>query len=165
MQRFSTRFNCFTWQTIATCMHCCQVMNGRPLEGMIAATSIFFPVYWCSHQRNLPPALQPSGLSNWVLMHWPGYRAFFYCCSAVIRGKIVTSERLYAFRVLPAGLATISWQRLCHWCRGAQWRTLRPLLTNDRIHWRLLVPWYLQVRSKLRLVCIGNSDDGYLIGT
>ena len=87
VQRFSTRFNCFTWQTIATCMHCCQVMNGRPLEGMIAATSIFFPVYWCSHQRNLPPALQPSGLSTWVLMHWPGYRAFFLLLQCRNKGQ------------------------------------------------------------------------------
>ena len=107
-----------------------------------------------------------SGLGTWVLMAG-GYRAFFfYYCSAVIRGKIVTPERLYlyAFRVLPAGLATLSWQRLCHWCRGTQWRTLRPLLTNDRMCRRLLVPCYLQVRSKLTLVCIGDSDDGYLIG-
>lgn len=122
--------------TMATCMHCCQVMNGRPLQGMTAATP-FFPSVLVIPSKKFAPCHSPLQGSRYFEFWWWGwvlaieFYVFLLLQCSNIWGKTVTSDFGDAVRVKSVtALATISWQRLCR-CRGTQWSTLHSCWLKD----------------------------------
>jgi hypothetical protein len=164
---------------MATCMHCCQVMNGRPLQGMTAATP-FFPSVLVIPSKKFAPCHSPLQGSRYFEFWWWGwvlaieFYVFLLLQCSNIWGKTVTSDFGDAVRVKSVtALATISWQRLL---AGGWWLVLVCserkvllagcgwLLVADSFWEKSTAGWWLISRAnRLFAAAVVHSDQHYTL--